>query len=96
LKPPASEQPTGSTAPNELTPSRRLNERVSFYVWTAVALATAVTVVLGSYVGAQYMRVWRPRRRGQQAATRAVQAPELPADLAAGRPLGAVLALRER
>jgi high-affinity iron transporter len=33
-------------------------------VETVVAQVAAVAFVLGSYVGAQYLRVWRPRRRG--------------------------------
>jgi high-affinity iron transporter len=51
---------------------------------TFIGQAIALLLVLGSYVGAQYMRVWRPRRRGQQVAARARQAPEQPADLAVG------------
>jgi high-affinity iron transporter len=43
-------------------------------VETIVAQVVAVVVVLGSYAAAQYVRVWRPRRRGEQAAQRA-QAP---------------------
>ncbi len=42
----------------------------------------AFVVVVGSYVGAQYMRVWRPRRRGQRAAQRAQRVPDQPADIA--------------
>jgi high-affinity iron transporter len=37
---------------------------------TVVAQFFALALVLGSYAGAQYMRVWRPRRRGQQVASR--------------------------
>ena len=37
-------------------------------VETIVAQIGAVTIVLGSYVAAQYLRVWRPRRRGRPAA----------------------------
>ncbi len=54
---------------------------------TFVGQAIALTLVLGSYVIAQYLRVWRPRRRGQQAAHRARQAPEQPADIAVAGPL---------
>jgi high-affinity iron transporter len=54
---------------------------------TFVGQAIALLLVLGSYVGAQYMRVWRPRRRGQQAAVRAEQAPKQAADIAVSRPL---------
>ena len=46
----------------------------------------AVAIVLGSYVGAQYLRVWRPRRRGQQAARLADAIPEQPADVATAEP----------
>ncbi len=42
----------------------------------------ALVLVLGSYAAAQYLRVWRPRRRGEQAARRAEQIPERPADAA--------------
>lgn len=38
---------------------------------------TALTLVLGSYVAAQYVRVWRPRRLGRQAASRAEAPPAL-------------------
>jgi high-affinity iron transporter len=40
----------------------------------------ALALVVGSYLAAQYVRVWRPRRRGQQTAR---IADEPPADLAA-------------
>ncbi|HET9123353.1 MAG TPA: FTR1 family protein [Solirubrobacteraceae bacterium] len=54
----------------------------------------AFAVVIGSYVGAQYLRVWRPRRRGEPAARIAEADPEQPADetttrLPSGRPLTA-------
>jgi high-affinity iron transporter len=42
----------------------------------------AFALVIGSYLGAQYLRVWRPRRRGQQAAQLAKQIPDIPADVA--------------
>jgi high-affinity iron transporter len=58
---------------------------------TIAAQAGALTIVLGSYFLAQYLRVWRPRRRGQRAAQLAKQAPVEPADLAAGRPLASEL-----
>jgi high-affinity iron transporter len=54
---------------------------------TFIGQAIALLLVLGSYVGAQYMRVWRPRRRGQQAAVRAKRAPKQAADIAVSRPL---------
>jgi high-affinity iron transporter len=41
---------------------------------TVIAQIVAVAIVVGSYVGAQYFRVWRPRRRGEQAA-RMAEAP---------------------
>jgi high-affinity iron transporter len=46
-------------------------------VETIVAQVASVGVVVGSYFAAQYMRVWRPRRRGEQAARRA-EAPPSP------------------
>jgi high-affinity iron transporter len=45
----------------------------------------ALLLVVGSYLGAQYLRVWRPRRLGRQAARRADSPPQLPADIAVGR-----------
>src|SRR6202012_1990550 len=42
----------------------------------------AIAVGVGSYVGGQYLRVWRPRRRGQPAARIGEFDPEQPADLA--------------
>ncbi len=47
----------------------------------------ALALVIGSYVGAQYLRVWRPRRRGQQTAHLARTPPERPADIALGAPI---------
>jgi high-affinity iron transporter len=44
----------------------------------------ALALVLGSYVAAQYLRVWRPRRRGLQAARRA-EAPPAPEETARDR-----------
>jgi high-affinity iron transporter len=49
---------------------------------TFAAQGIALLLVLGSYVGAQYLRVWRPRRRGQRAARLADQIPDKPADIA--------------
>jgi len=54
---------------------------------TFIGQAIALLLVLGSYVGAQYMRVWRPRKRGQRTALRADRAPEQPADIAVTGPL---------
>ncbi len=45
----------------------------------------ALALVIGSYVGAQYLRVWRPRRRGQQTAHLARTPPERPADIEVAR-----------
>jgi high-affinity iron transporter len=42
----------------------------------------ALLLVVGSYVGAEYFRVWRPRRRGEQVARLGEQIPDKPADLA--------------
>ena len=59
-------------------------------VETIVAQLLALVLVLGSYVAAQYVRVWRPRRRGEQVARRAEAPPAI-----AGRPVerpGAVVA----
>jgi high-affinity iron transporter len=49
---------------------------------TFIGQFLALSIVLGSYLAAQYLRVWRPRRRGEQAARIAETAPERPADLA--------------
>jgi high-affinity iron transporter len=49
---------------------------------TFIGQGIALAIVLGSYVAAQYVRVWRPRRRGQIAARLASAPPERPADLA--------------
>jgi high-affinity iron transporter len=61
-------------------------------VETIAAQVFALVVVLGSYAAAQYVRVWRPRRRGEQIARRAEAppAPERPVERAAERP-GVVL-----
>jgi high-affinity iron transporter len=58
---------------------------------TFIGQGLALLLVLGSYVAAQYLRVWRPRRRGLKSASRAEAPPERPADLApapAGRVVG--------
>ncbi len=47
-------------------------------VETIAAQVLAVALVLGSYAAAQYVRVWRPRRRGELGAVLA-QAPPAPA-----------------
>jgi high-affinity iron transporter len=53
---------------------------------TFIGQFIALALVIGSYLGAQYLRVWRPRRRGLKAARRAEQIPDHAADLAAARP----------
>ena len=45
-------------------------------VETIVAQVVSVALVLGSYFGAQYLRVWRPRRRGEEVGRRAEAPPE--------------------
>ena len=42
----------------------------------------ALAIVVGSYLLAEYVRVWRPRRRGERVAKLGSQIPDLPADLA--------------
>ena len=51
---------------------------------TLVGQFIAVALVLGSYLAAQYIRVWRPRRRGQPAARIADRPPDRPADVVIG------------
>jgi high-affinity iron transporter len=54
-----------------------------FANWETVgAQLGALVLVLGSYAAAQYVRVWRPRRRGQTAAIRPERPPEEPAGVA--------------
>jgi high-affinity iron transporter len=47
-------------------------------VETIAAQVGAVTIVVGSYLTWQYIHVWRPRRRGQQAARLAERPPRQP------------------
>jgi high-affinity iron transporter len=47
-------------------------------VQTIVAQVAAISVVLGSYLAAQYLRVWRPRRRGQRTEALAERPPAHP------------------
>ncbi len=57
---------------------------------TFVGQFVAFALVIGSYVAAQYLRVWRPRRRGSKPAHIAVAPPERPADLEVSRPVNAL------
>jgi high-affinity iron transporter len=57
---------------------------------TFIGQFIALVLVLGSYIGAQYLRVWRPRRRGEQAAHRADALPQRSADVAVSEPLAGV------
>lgn len=58
-------------------------------VETIVAQVVSVGVVVGSYLGAQYLRVWRPRRRHERAAQIAERPPERPTGMpVAGLPAG--------
>jgi high-affinity iron transporter len=50
-------------------------------VETIAAQVLAVTAVVGSYAAAQYVRVWRPRRRHERAASIAERPPERPAGI---------------
>jgi len=50
----------------------------------------ALGLVIGSYVVAQYMRVWRPRRRGEQPAWIADAPPERAAEREVRRPVNAL------
>ncbi len=59
---------------------------------TFIGQFIALALVLGSYLLAQYLRVWRPRRRGLQAARRAELPPEQPADTGAGSPVAGAVA----
>jgi high-affinity iron transporter len=54
---------------------------------TFIGMAIAFILVLGCYVAAQYLRVWRPRRRGERVARRAQELPAHPADVDVGAPL---------
>jgi high-affinity iron transporter len=49
---------------------------------TFIGQAIALALVLGSYFGAQYLRVWRPRRQGRRPAHIARRVPERPAAVA--------------
>ncbi|MGA2010050.1 MAG: hypothetical protein ABSH51_05895 [Solirubrobacteraceae bacterium] len=68
----------GSRSPDGWGPGSRWFGNRQTFIGQFIALMR----MIGSYVAAQYLRVWRPRRRGQQAARRADQIPEQPADLA--------------
>ena len=45
---------------------------------TFIGQFVALALVVGSYVAAQYLRVWRPRRRGQRTALVAQEPPRSP------------------
>jgi high-affinity iron transporter len=45
---------------------------------TFVGQFIALALVVGSYLAAQYVRVWRPRRRGQRSAQIAQEPPRTP------------------
>jgi high-affinity iron transporter len=53
---------------------------------TFIGQFIALALVIGSYVAAQYWRVWRPRRRGEQAAWRADAIPERALERATAAP----------
>jgi len=55
-------------------------------VQTIAAQLGAMAIVIGSYLAAQYVRVWRPRRRGQRAARIAEASPSEPLGAAPLRP----------
>jgi high-affinity iron transporter len=50
---------------------------------TFIGQFIALAIVLGSYFAAQYLRVWRPRRRGERVAQRAAAPPERDAEVPA-------------
>ena len=56
---------------------------------TVIAQLIALAIVLGSYVVAQYLRVGRPRRRGEKPATRPERPPDAPATSGAAPLVGA-------
>jgi high-affinity iron transporter len=57
-------------------------------VQTIVAQVAAISIVLGSYLAAQYVRVWRPRRRGQRVERLAERPPAQPIGRAEPYPTG--------
>jgi high-affinity iron transporter len=61
-------------------------------VETLAAQLIALVLVLGSYVAAQYLRVWRPRRRGERPARRAVTPPAAPSKQSAAASAPTLLA----
>jgi high-affinity iron transporter len=63
---------------------------------TFIGQGIALVLVVGSYVLAQYLRVWRPRRRGAQPARIADEAPNLAADLAVAAQAAEAAPARQR
>ena len=59
---------------------------------TFIGQGIALLVVVGSYVAAQYLRSWRPRRRGEQPAQQATAIPERAADMAVSHTVADLLA----
>ena len=56
---------------------------------TVIGQVLAVGIVLGSYFGAQYFRVWRPRQRGEREAHMAEAAPtQVPVQAPTATPIG--------
>ncbi len=53
---------------------------------TFIGQGLALALVIGSYVAAQYVRVWRPRKRGQAVAKRAEAPPQRQVEAPSGKP----------
>ena len=58
---------------------------------TIAAQLLAVTIVLGSYAASQYLRAWRPRRRGMPTAQHAEQPPSQPAGVGQLQPAASTI-----
>ena len=69
--------PAGSAPPRSATGPGWLGQWFSLFpnVQTIVAQFGAILLVLGSYLLAEYLRVWRPRRRGLRVASIAAEPP---------------------